>query len=84
MNLGIIMQMNVVIAISSRIVLSRDKYYLPNWLWYVNTKLLILAWLSLRHMAMKKIVFSCCIIIFKYSLIIYVEFVGLFCGYDGL
>ena len=58
LKLGQIMHMHVVIAINTRIVLSRDEYYLPKGLWYVNTKLLILAWLSLRHMVMRKTVLS--------------------------
>ena len=78
------MHMNVVIAINPRIFISSDKYYLPKGLWYVNTKFLILVWFSLRHMVMRKTMLSCYIIIFPYVLIIYVAFVGLFCGFDGL
>ena len=84
LKLGQIMHMNVVIAINTRIVLSRDEYYLPKGLWYVNKNLLILAWLYLRHMVMRKTVLSCCIIIYPYVLIIYVAFVGLLCDFDGL
>ena len=84
LKLGQIMHMHVVIAINTRIVLSRDEYYLPKGLWYVNKNLLILAWLYLRHMVMRKTVLSCCIIIYPYVLIIYVAFVGLLCDFDGL
>ena len=65
LNLGTIMHINMVIAINTRIVLSRYEYFLPKGLWYVNTKLLILAWLYLRHMVMRKL---CCLAVLLFPL----------------
>ena len=65
LNLGTIIHMHVVIAIHTRIVLSRDEYYLPKGLWYVNKNLLILAWLYLRHMVMRKL---CCLAVLLFPL----------------